>query len=180
MTMREPTFKLTSTEKTLLAEVIAQGEGYGSVGNNARRSAAVLTKSLLKRSVIPDARLRYFTDPELNIGRSASRRQMFERNGTSGDAILGHPHFLKYLRYFIFGPELPPLVVETFKSTLGNVDYLSGSDLPRIAGVVRELVRKHELEPSSAAEEFHKLALELGIEPFQARYFRDAARKVRC
>ncbi len=179
MTIRQPTFKLTSAEEALLAEVIALGDEHGSVGIKARRSAGMLMNSLLKRSAIPAQRLRYFTDPELNIGSSVSRRQIFERNGTMGTAIFEHAHFLPYFRYFLFGPDLPATVIDEFKSAIGNRDYLSGSDLPEIATVVRRLVRQHALEPDDAAEEFHKLALGLGIEPSYARYFRDTAKKVK-
>lgn len=179
MTMPKPTIPFTAKESELLSEAIANGEEHGPEGMKARRSAAALMNSLLARSAIPAARWRYFTDPELNIGSSVSRQQVFERNNTRGDAIFEHAHFLPYLRYFVGGPDLPAKVVDEFTAAVGKVEFLSGSDLPEIAALVRRLVRQHVLVPAAAAEEFYKLAIELGIEPFQARCFRDAARKVR-
>jgi hypothetical protein len=52
------------------------------------KAARALTESLVKRGAIPEIRRRFFTDPELNIGgRGKSRMQVFEVNGTKGDAI---------------------------------------------------------------------------------------------
>lgn len=36
-------------------------------------------------------------------GRGRSRADVFEKNGTRGEAIFRHPHFLTYLRYFLYG-----------------------------------------------------------------------------
>ena len=74
-----------------------------------------LTKSLLKRDAIPEVRLRYVTDPELNVrGHGKSRIEVFERNGTRGDDIFRDPNFHKYLRYFVLGPEVPSSTIAAF------------------------------------------------------------------
>src|SRR5260370_939608 len=60
-------------------------------------TARELTLSLLKRKAIPDHRLRFFDDPDYNIGgHGSSRKQIFERNARGHD-ILASVHFLKYL-----------------------------------------------------------------------------------
>lgn len=47
-----------------------------------------LAESLLERKAIPEVRLAYFTDPEMNVGGyGKSRKQVFEKNGTSGRDI---------------------------------------------------------------------------------------------
>ena len=69
---------------------------------------------MFERQAIPDLRIRYFTDPTLNIGLSKSRKEVFESNGTSGADILSHPHFLRHLKYFIYGPDLPVAAIHAF------------------------------------------------------------------
>jgi len=39
-------------------------------------------------------------------GHGLSHLQVFEKNGTRGDDVFRHPHFVKYLRYFLYGPDL--------------------------------------------------------------------------
>lgn len=36
------------------------------------------------------------TDPAFNVGSVRSHQQVFDANGTKGDDILRHPHFLPY------------------------------------------------------------------------------------
>jgi hypothetical protein len=78
----------------------------------AKRNGELVLKlvhSLLSRDTIPGHRWSWFVDPEHNArGRRSSRRDAFERNGTRGDDIARHPHFLPYLHYFIYDPDLPP------------------------------------------------------------------------
>lgn len=87
----------------------------------------LLALSLFERSVIPEIRIAYFKDPNFNLGgRGKSREEIFESNGTSGDEILSHPHFLKYLEYFLCGPNLPSLAIDTFKREALCSGYLTG------------------------------------------------------
>lgn len=147
---------------------------------SSRRASAELTRRLLARCAIPQIRWDYFADPELNIGLKCSRKEVFDRNGCKGEAIFGHGSFLSYLRYFVFGPALPPEVMEAFQQRLSESGgFISGSDCPDLDGIIRQAIRDHALDSSDAAEEFHKLALECGIEPNLAWRFRDTAKKVR-
>jgi hypothetical protein len=55
----------------------------------------VLTESLFGRGAIPEARRRYWEDPEYNTGKGrTSRKGVFERNGCRGRDIYRHAHFL--------------------------------------------------------------------------------------
>ena len=131
-------------------------------------------RSLFDRKAVPAVRLRYFTDPDYNVGLRKSRLQVFESNGTIGDAIFGHGNFLKYLKYFIHGPDLPRSVLEGFCELIDRDD-----DRDRSRAYVRAQIRSNNLERRAAAEEFYKLALECGLdEPF-ARSLRDAGLSTR-
>ena len=74
--------------------------------NQNAELVAVLMVRLQKRTAIPEARLKYFTDPEYRTGRiRGSLRDLFLRNGNTDEEIVRHPHFLPYLRYFICGSQ---------------------------------------------------------------------------
>lgn len=80
---------LTTAEQGLWDQVYFP---RGGVLDSDRLRASIepayeLACSLLERDAIPPIRWRYFTDPELNVrGHGKSRLQVFERNGTGGDA----------------------------------------------------------------------------------------------
>jgi hypothetical protein len=134
-----------------------------------------LARSLLEREAIPPIRLRYFTDPELNIGgRGKSRKEVFERNGTSGDAILKHPHFHKYLRYFVIGPDLPLDAIAEFVTLVRECIPVSSGDTKAFCSLARQQVRNAGLNRKDAAEEYFKLGLELEIGEDIAHAVRDS------
>jgi hypothetical protein len=136
-------------------------------------AARTLTMSLLEREAIPRVRLSYFTDPELNVrGHGRSRKQIFERNGTRGENIFRHPHFFRYLRYFVLGPDLPGETVRRFAEAAAD-------DEDGLQAFAREEVRRRGLERTDAAEEFFKLALELDLDPWIARGVRDAVMRLK-
>ena len=139
------------------------------------RAAATLTKALVKRGAIPEHRLNYFTDPEFNIGTKMSRQEVFERNGTKGDEILEHPHFLKYLYYFIHGPNLPKPVIEGFCKIVDDDRGTSGMVMDQMHRYVRKEIRDRGLTRWEAAEEFYKLALDCGLYVDRAKGVRRAA-----
>jgi len=118
-----------------------------------------LSLSLLKRKAIPQIRVDYFVRPELNFGSGKSRKQVFEDNGTAGENIYRHPHFLAYLWYFINGPKLPQSTIDGFIKILRDDAGTSGMVLKQIGAFVRKEVRDHNLE--GAHDEFAKLALEI-------------------
>src|SRR5690606_17767870 len=89
-----------------------------------------LTKELIEANAIPRIRIAYFVDPEYNVGGGKrSRKDIFERNGTSGDDILKHPHFLKDFEYFVFGPDLPVSVLLSFKKRVESCGPITSGDV---------------------------------------------------
>ena len=165
--------KLTRKEKALLEQIDFDSHQR----DDLRRSCAAakpLVLSLLEREVIPQIRLDYFTDPQYNIGASVSCMQVFERNGQSGEAIFGHAHFLKHLHYWISGPLLPP---ETILGFCRVVNDDAGTSA--MCQYARQQTRSHRLDRHDAATEFHRLALETGLDPGTSRSIRDAVMRVR-
>jgi hypothetical protein len=177
--LRAPDIALTEHEIGLLAQIkfhyTSQNELHESI-----KPMATLTESLLERGAVPEVRLLYFADPERNPGgRGKSREQIFEKNGTSGEEIYAHGNFLKFLEYFVFGPNLPPNIVATFKDTMSLSGYLTAGDINDLAPKARAAVRSARLAPHEAAEEFHKLALECCAMPSSAESIRKSILAVR-
>jgi hypothetical protein len=90
--------ELTVEEKALLGRIDfapASPEKHDPEHWNAVGEAAlVLMKSLIARKAIPDVRSKYSTDPDFNVGgRGRSRAEIFQKNGTRGEAIFRHPPF---------------------------------------------------------------------------------------
>ncbi len=138
-----------------------------------------LTKLLLKRKAVPGIRVKWFTDAELNPGsHDWSRKEIFERNGTRGDAIFAHPHFISYLWYFIHGARLPAKTIAGYCKILNEEMLTSGGMLTRLRAFVREQVRAERLGKREAAAEFYKLAIETG-QGFDAASLRGAAMSTR-
>src|SRR5690606_30402495 len=131
------------------------------------------------RGAVPAVRISYFTDAEFHVGgRGKSRQDIFENNGTSGDEVLRHPNFLKHLRYFLYGPDLPAEVILKFRSKAYD-GHLSGSDVLDLAPYARSSARQNPLHPNAAADEFFKLAAECGAMPGFAENLRKAIRAIR-
>lgn len=142
--------------------------------------AHLLTTRLLERKAMPEQRLRYFTDPEYNPGgRGSSRKDGFERNGTSGAALFRHPHFLRFLRYFIHGAELPSPILTAFAKAVEDCGPITSGDIAPLSAAARQLVRAHGLDPKPAAEEFYKLCLDLDLDPYDAGSIRSSVLQVR-
>ena len=132
-----------------------------------------LTMSLLNRDAISEPRWAYFTDPELNIGSKRSRAEIFEQNGTAGEEIFRHPHFLKFLQYFLYGPDLPGPTIAGFCRLVEDCEPVTSGDVEELCSYARQQTRQRSLDRRGAAEGFHKLALECGVEHY-ARFIRDA------
>ncbi len=151
--MPTPDIELTDRERKLFDEIRFQSNQREEIRASIIPMVG-LTESLLKREAIPAIRLSYFTDPELNPGgRGKSRQNVFEHNGTSGSEILAHPSFMKYLEYFVCGPNLPPEVIAEFKEAARFSGYLTGGDVIDLIPKARAAVRLNQLDPHKAAEE---------------------------
>jgi hypothetical protein len=186
---------MTNTPQNLIIELTAREQGLAaridfdpaSRLDNADTWKAVgdamreLMSSLLERNAIPLARRKFFTDPACFVGgRGQSHLQVFERNGTRGDDVFRHPHFVKYLRYFLYGPDLPKDVIALFQKKVADCGSpFTSSDALTVADFARDLTRAHGLEPHGTAEEFFKLALDSGLAPGDARTVRDTVKRVR-
>lgn len=165
--------QLTEEERRLLARVQFDPQQYSE---DSAAAAVALTRSLVSRGAIPEVRLRYLRDPEFNIGgRGKSRLDVFRLNGLSGDDIIAHPHFLKYLKYLIFGPDLPEETIEGFRQILIDDMGTSGELLDQLRRYVRAEVRRLHMDRDKAREEFFKLALECGLDLYFAESIRRAA-----
>lgn len=166
--MKKYHIELTADEAALLSKIDLQvahrshAEGHAAYNAN-KVPILALVRSLSARQAIPQERRNYWKVPDYNPGRvQASRKGVFERNGTLGEDIYGHPHFLPYLRYFLFGAELPDEVITAFEAGVGDPAWVSSSDIVPIGQLARDLTRRHGLDKSSAADEFFKLCLDMG------------------
>ena len=114
---------------------------------------------------IPEHWTRYWADPDYNPGHiKTSRKNMFKRNGCYGDNIYTHAHFIPYLRYLVFGNELPAAVSNAFEREVGNPQWVNSSDALLLSKHARRLVRENEMTETQVAEKFFKLSLDMGLD----------------
>lgn len=76
--------ELTEEEQALFDSIDfdATRNDFHAVAQKNGKKAAALARSLFARNAIPNARLRYFTDPDLFPGgRGRSHKQVFNDNG---------------------------------------------------------------------------------------------------
>src|SRR5690606_31750323 len=121
--MKKPDIALTPEETLQFQQIVFDPlriEGPEEARRNGD-AVASLFNSLRRRNAIPEARIQYFTHARFNpAGRGKSRKAIFEKNGTRGDAIFRHGHFLRYFSYFIFGPDLPDTVRKGFRKEVDD------------------------------------------------------------
>jgi hypothetical protein len=177
--------ELTGREKVLAARIdFDDADGTPLVAGSWQQVADAmeeLMRSLTERRAIPAPRKKFFTDPDYNLGgHGRSRLQVFERNGTRGVDIFRHGNFVKYLRYFLYGPDLPRPVIEEFQQkVISSGQPFTGSDALEVAHFARGLTRSHSLDTRKAPDEFYKLALDCGLDAWDARSVRDSVMQVR-
>lgn len=176
---------LTEAETALLAKIdlrsIHESHAEGHQAHNANKEPLLaLLKSLSDRQAIPQERRNYWNDPRYNPGRiKASHRGLFERNGRRGSDIYTHSDFLAYLRYFLFGCDLPDGVISEFEKKVGDPQWVTSSDVVPICKHARELTRRFGLDRSEAPEEFFKLCLDMGLGLNRALAVRQSVRGVK-
>lgn len=146
-------------------------------GTTSVDAAALLMALLVERDAIPPRRARYFLDPVWGV-RGKSRRQVFEDNGTRGTDIYAHGNFLKYLRFFVHGPNLPPAVVSAMREQVGDPQWFGGSDIQPLVALARKLARAHGLDAESD-EAFMQLGADLELSADHAAALRRAVRSIR-
>lgn len=170
---------LTDDEQATLAQIELHKMDHAIYLANQQPILSLIA-SLRKREAVPAHRLRYWTDPDYHSGRQkTSHRGIFERSGRHGDEIYISPSFIPYLRYFLFGPDLPDRVIEDFVDQVGNPDWVSSGDVTPMCKCARKLVRDHGLDKHRASDEFFKLALEIGLYLSYAKAVRDDVKGMR-
>ena len=100
---------------------------------------------------------------------------MFEANLDGEKQVFEHPDFIKYLRPFIFGPDLPESVIAGLCKILNEDRGTSGMVMDRYRKHARSSIRRHNLDKRHAATEFYRLGIEIGMEQHDAKTLRDAA-----
>jgi hypothetical protein len=169
--------ELTEHEQVLLGELRFNIRGMepDEVRLNGE-IAAELAHSVIKRRAVPEHRVRYFTDRDYNLGpKKCSRQEVFEGNGRRGDDILKHPHFLPYLRYFLFGAHLSERVIAEFSSAVRERGSVTSGDVVPLGALARRLARQDGLSRDQSREEFFKLALDCDIDLGSAASIRQSA-----
>ncbi len=171
--------ELKAEEEALLAETelnvraVTHGEPARQNGQNAAKLAAML----LDRDAIPDVREAVFTDNEYAIGRGPSPLTNFRRRGLSTEEMLRHPHFLAWLRYFIFGPNLPEALLAELRAKIDEFGDVTSGDYEELRHFIRPLVKRFNLTKMQTDEIF-KAALEFDLELDLTDTLRREARKV--
>jgi hypothetical protein len=136
-------------------------------------TADLLARSLLSRSVIPEVRFNYFTKPEYNLSNpKKSHEEIFESNGTKGEEILSHPHFLSYLKYFIYGAELPGSLKSELAALKENHSY-DDDFTEEAAPIIKKYFKSFGSERTAFAEEVFKLCLDLNVPLAYGKLLRD-------
>lgn len=167
--------KLTQSEQLLYDQIefsFEPGPSRASASGNASRE---LMESLLSREVIPSARRSYFTHP-FPGGQGKSHLEIFQSNLRGRGHVFEDPYFIRrYLRYFIYGPNLPVRTMEQF------CELVDENDLDRLCSFVRTETRNADRSNRRYfPEEFYKLALEcIPDDPRIARRIRDTAMQAR-
>lgn len=172
--------ELTPEEQALLAAITFNAPrdhvDYQRNGEIALR----LTQTLFARDAVAEHRMRYFNDAEYNpSNRKRSRQDGFVRNGCRGDDILKHGHFLPFLRYFIFGADLPDNVRDAFKAAVETCGGVTSGDIAPLANTAKALARQFGLKSSDVRDEFYKLALDCGLSESDAAAIRGAVMGLR-
>jgi len=166
--LRKPErLRLTESEETLFTAVLKDfAERPPYKGDAAKQ----LLSSLLGRKVVPKERLRYLTDSECSTGRlKCSYLEVFKRNRCEDP--VGHPSFVRYLVYLIKGADLSPDIVSRFVSIIEEHIFDDYDMLTDLMSFGRSTARRAPLQ-SYLDEEFFKLALDCGLQPYEAKLIR--------
>lgn len=160
--------ELTEEEQKLYEDIISLdiSEDYEK---RVRKldSLQLLTKSLLDRKAIPEQRIRFFTDKDFQFGGTKkSRKEVFESNGTKGQEIFKHPHFIKYLKYFVEGANLNLHLTKSILEIYSKCHY-SDDAINEIYNLLKSnsLIPKDKSSRQELADEIFKLLVDLKIEP---------------
>ncbi len=164
---------LTPEEQARLANIELEAlnvDNGQATWDNCER-AAQLTEILLQRNAIPTIRKDVFAKDEYATGRGPSVSEQYRRNGNSYAQTLRHPQFLAWLRYFIYGPNLPADMIRRFQEKVKELGPLTSGDSEMLRHFIRQLTRQFGLKKSDANEVF-KLVLEFNDDIYLAKSLR--------
>jgi hypothetical protein len=154
------TIELHAHERALLDEIDFDATEREDIARSCA-AARRLASHLLDRGAVSKQRQRYFVEPEWGAGRM-SWMQMLEDDGVGGADILMHPGFLRFLRFFIHGTDLPEAVIAAMCEQVGDSRTFKSEDVVPACKLARQLARSHGLG-SSHADAFLRLGAELGL-----------------
>ena len=176
---------LTDDEKTFVDAIdLRMWPPFGTDHQESCRAnetpILALMSSLVQRGGIPEQRWKYWSDPEYRVGGRGKNapKGVFEKNrNPDGEAYI-HPHFIPYLRYFLFGAYLPSAVIEELEEKVGNPVWVTSGDILPLGKLARDLTRQYSLPRNEAALEFYKLCLDIGLVQWIAKIVRDSVMKI--
>ena len=148
--MQKHHIELTDKESALVNSIqlrVTPHEDFHKVWVHNCGRVPELIEFLLERNAIPEARWRYWNDPEYCVGGGKrSHEQIIAGNGSAGQDAYQHLHFLPFLRYILFGSELPDSAIEAFESFLAREgirpEWFSSGDRDAMWKLARKLTRK--------------------------------------
>lgn len=137
---------------------------------------ADLTAELGSRGAIPETRLAYFTEINMDAGKGKRSRQQILQDNThdGGEDLFHNPTFVKYLKYFINGPDLPTATIAGFCKIVDDHHGTSNKLLTRLTKYVRSHAHDSSLSIAVTAEQYFKLATECNAGRFAAEIRRVA------
>lgn len=165
------TIKLTNQEQSYFDKINWNIEDLLKQNNTIIQinleMAGRIAISLFERNIIPSCRLKWFADKDYNIGGyGKSRMERFIKNAGSIHNMVRDIAFMKYLKYFLFGPILPEETIKGFVKIFQEDLGTSGQIMDHLCAFTRREIRDKQLSFHTLgydpAEEFYKLALEIG------------------
>ncbi|MBN2433826.1 MAG: hypothetical protein JXK07_01015 [Spirochaetes bacterium] len=107
--------------------------------------------------------MKIFTDPYYAGNYKNSPKHYFEQNGLYGSAMLRHPEFLQYLKYFISGPDLPKKCIAKFCESVEKENDFELEVSNGFLKMLRKNIREFNLSIHQCSTEIFRLALEIGF-----------------
>lgn len=174
--------ELNSSEKTLYKKALECSPLKPFETNQeALQALRVLTKSLIKSNKIPPSRFKYFHSPEYNISTpKASREEWFVRNGTIGEAIYGHAHFIPHVRYFVEGANLSDSIKKKAEEMIVKAHYKSDGCKEFFSYLkAGQLIPKDLESRNKFSDEVFKLAIDADCDLLTAIRLRNSVKNKR-
>ncbi|MBL4763444.1 MAG: hypothetical protein JKY93_12200 [Gammaproteobacteria bacterium] len=165
--------ELNETERALLGilDIHSQSPRYPDWTEKKGEAALQLVTLLLDRNGIPEVRRAYFSDPAYNTGRGkGSQYDAFVQKGNTFASTIRHPHFLPYLRHFIFGARMSNNLKTHFLQAVEGCGGVSSGDLELLVREAKGLFRRSGMDKRDFREEIYKLALDCELEEYEARH----------